>query len=1209
MNSDFNSNNFLYSEEPLNLHQNNNNNKNKNVKKEGKDNDNSTYMDFVDFDNVDFDITNLANGQNMNYTDSNQQKVFEQLMSKNNSSNTNFLNEFNDINMNNVDSIGSNMANIMPNLSANYSPIDGSNSSKSNVVNDDRKVANDFNFYMDQMMNQITASNTGRASGKLNRFEDVQALNAESNNNSFINELVDVFDDNMNITNDEPFIQQGLLTNIDVLRANDIHYWRNCLNYVENVKFGKSPDFTRSDFVKEQEKIKQMSAMRDSESDEYVKIPEDPKLFPYKLTIGEIPPTSRVETQVKLNICIEPAPKQNIIHLSTNGIPRRKYMLADPINTWDENLLEHVLFLEAHVIKVSDKSPVTPCERCCKREERRFSRRKSGATDADLWAVNDDREALIFNHKQLCVLNQQGASTNIGGTPDSKPSGIPDSKFITFTSRFVCYCRHQKESVGFEIVILLKNHKGEILGKKTSSSIKVVNINQRTKSIKDTASDVSDTASSVASESSYATDYSNSRQSSVDYSTSSYQSELDHHSDALMNERNPRAFKAMNGLSTSTQELLQHQGQSNLYSASQDVNSGISALNNKMFTSNSPSFRISPNVPRNGSNNNLLMVKNNSQSMAQQQQKPAITKPGIFKIIPNSGPTSGAVEVTILGENFTPNTDVLFGFNKALSVNFWGPTTIVAKAPPAHTPGPVQVVSLVDSMYIPESIVPNPEAVFTYVDQNDKQLLELALKIVDIEKNKDSINPNENHQDRNLAQQLLFEQKGDSNSPQDNEIKHEAYKVVLSLLSSGSKKSILNNLNLKNDEGRSLLHLACLKSHVELIIFLLSNNAKVNSVDNYGYTPLHFACLADDIRVMKMLIAMNCDKFSPTYCNDLSTPLELYLNNYRSKEDSENYDEVYELLKEDDKKDFRNGSMDQLSAFSNESGFQQHISTMVSQSSVSISDSQKFDMEPKRLTDDLHLKDVSTNKVGKISGNESTTSAITVNESVNSSLESQPPLYDDLFPESVLKKPSEEFEDVQTQKLIQMSAPRLSPRTTQSLLPPIDSLSMKLDLIETTDMEDRIANTMDNKKTRNDSSSDTEMFDENYDNERHGLGMIKMKYKNKMLRLNMFNEDLMNQFKLMKSKQKDFTMDTKLIFFWIPFLLILISTVIVLTFSSSNENSIADSWNVASNNMRTRLANFFLGKQRWQMFVKDAIHQGEIKFKEAFNAENIHSIF
>ncbi len=33
----------------------------------------------------------------------------------------------------------------------------------------------------------------------------------------------------------------------------------------------------------------------------------------------------------------------------------------------------------------------------------------------------------------------------------------------------------------------------------------------------------------------------------------------------------------------------------------------------------------------------------------------------------------------------------------------------------------------------------------------------------------------------------------------------------------------------------------------------------------------------------------------------------------------------------------------------------------------------------------------------------------------------------------------------------------------------------------------------------------------------------------------MFNEDLMNQFKLMKSRTKDFTMDTKLIFFWIPF--------------------------------------------------------------------------
>lgn len=1190
MNSDFNAEQFLQSEEPLNI----NENKNKHNKSEKDDelNNFSNLMKYIDFDSVDFQTPVTNNGEDMKFTHSLQKKAFGQLMSKNSSNSSNPLNDL------------ANMDFVFPLIekqdfnNLENQPQEDASNNKLNSLN------NDFNLYMNDIMhdNYLKVSNTNHGESSLP--EGTQLNKTESKNNNYINELVDVFDDQLNISSEEPVLQQELLKNINTLQANNIYYWKNCLKYVENVKFGKPVDFTRSDFVKEQENIKRTSLLRDSESDEYIKMPEDANLFPYKISVGEIPPTSRVETQVKLNISIEPAPKQNIIHLSTNCIPRRKYMLSKPIDTWDENLLEHVLFLEAHVVKVSDKSPVTPCERCCKREERRFSRRKSGATDADLWAVNDDREALIFNHKQLCVLNQMGANSN-ASVSEPKVLSNPDSKYITFFSRFVCYCRHQKEPVGFEIVFLLKNHKGEIIGKKTSSSIKVVNIIQRTKTIKDNASDLSDTASSVASESSYATDYSNSRQSSVDYSGSSYQSELDRHSDALINDRNSRGFKAMNGLSASTQELLQHQGQTS-NASNQDISLSSISMNNKLFNSSSPSFRVSPNVPRNGSNNNLLMVKNNNQNFAQ-QQKTESPMPNIFKIIPNSGPTSGAVEVTILGENFTPNTDVVFGYNKALSVNFWGPTTIVAKAPPAPTAGPVQVVSLVDSMYIPESIAPNPDALFTYVDQNDKQLLELALKIADI--NNKSLNTNQFSSDTALAQELLFKQQSNGNGSQDSEVKYEAHKVVLSLLNSTINDSTKNDLNKKNEEGRTLLHLACMKSCIELIIFLVSNNANVNCVDNYGYTPLHFACLQDDIRVMKMLIAMNCDKYSPTYCNDLSTPLELYLNNFKSKDDCKNYDAVYELLKEDGKRDFSSGSIDQLSAYSNESGFQKQMSTMVSQSSNCLVESHKFDMLNERSPGILHVKESLTSKTGRVSENESTTSALTVNESVDSSLDSHPPLYDDLYPESVLKKPSEEFEDIQKQKMIDVTVPKLSQHSVQSLLPPIDSLTMKGDFIETTDMEDKNPNSLDHRKAKHDSSTDNEMLDDLYETDRNGFAMIKKKYKNKMLRLNMFNEDLMNQFKLIKSKQKDFSMDTKLIFFWIPFLLVLISTVVVLAFSSSSENSVADSWNMASNKIRTRLANFFLGKQRWQTFVKDAIHQGEIRFKEAFNAENIQSIF
>lgn len=89
MNSDFNAEQFLQSEEPLNINQ----NKNKHNKSDKDDefNNFSSLMKYIDFDNVDFQTPMTNNGEDMKFTNSMQKKAFDQLMSKNSSNSSNLL--------------------------------------------------------------------------------------------------------------------------------------------------------------------------------------------------------------------------------------------------------------------------------------------------------------------------------------------------------------------------------------------------------------------------------------------------------------------------------------------------------------------------------------------------------------------------------------------------------------------------------------------------------------------------------------------------------------------------------------------------------------------------------------------------------------------------------------------------------------------------------------------------------------------------------------------------------------------------------------------------------------------------------------------------------------------------------------------------------------------------------------------------------------
>ncbi|GAA5913803.1 uncharacterized protein JCM6883_003997 [Sporobolomyces salmoneus] len=116
------------------------------------------------------------------------------------------------------------------------------------------------------------------------------------------------------------------------------------------------------------------------------------------------------------------------------------------------------------------------------------------------------------------------------------------------------------------------------------------------------------------------------------------------------------------------------------------------------------------------------------QALQQQQQEIAASMPPprINRLIPGEGPVSGGIEVTILGENFVRDLTCLFGDSGAVSTHFWSTNTLVCVLPPSANPGPVFVGM--------KGVLHNPEQgglpLFTYKDNSDRNLLELALQVV-----------------------------------------------------------------------------------------------------------------------------------------------------------------------------------------------------------------------------------------------------------------------------------------------------------------------------------------------------------------------------------------------------------------------------------------------------------------------------------------------
>ncbi|KAF9185090.1 SPT3 Dosage dependent suppressor of Ty-induced promoter mutations-like protein [Haplosporangium sp. Z 767] len=276
---------------------------------------------------------------------------------------------------------------------------------------------------------------------------------------------------------------------------------------------------------------------------------------------------------------------------------------------------------------------------------------------------------------------------------------------------------------------------------------------------------------------------------------------------------------------------------------------------------------------------------------------PGFIVPRMTRLIPNQGPCFGGIEITVLGANFYAGLTAMFDATPALPTQFWSPNTLICILPPRIQPG-TTVVTFKEhpSITLPQTGEANEMMLFTYVDESDKALMELALQVVGLKMT------GRLEDARNIAlrivgsqvanggqqqqQQQGQQQQGQQQQQQQQNSLNYADLVRDLILSFGDQETNTNPhvsledriltllmvlselpsagqgvINLgRHGTGHRLLHLAAMKGYERLIEALVAiPDIEIDALDMNGYSALHYACWRGEVGSAQWLIRKGAD--------------------------------------------------------------------------------------------------------------------------------------------------------------------------------------------------------------------------------------------------------------------------------------------------------------------------------------------------------------
>lgn len=122
--------------------------------------------------------------------------------------------------------------------------------------------------------------------------------------------------------------------------------------------------------------------------------------------------------------------------------------------------------------KPLDGGEVRICTGCIQRERKRASRKKQKKPEEEeMFQRDEERRVVVFNTNEIKEWVEAGPENPSGKGSDSQSS--TSAVQVELPMRIACYCRHQNEKMGFQVIFTIKDYREKVIAQAMTNPIMI----------------------------------------------------------------------------------------------------------------------------------------------------------------------------------------------------------------------------------------------------------------------------------------------------------------------------------------------------------------------------------------------------------------------------------------------------------------------------------------------------------------------------------------------------------------------------------------------------------------------------------------------------------------------------------------------------------------------------------------------------------------
>ncbi|PTU22739.1 hypothetical protein P175DRAFT_0499286 [Aspergillus ochraceoroseus IBT 24754] len=124
--------------------------------------------------------------------------------------------------------------------------------------------------------------------------------------------------------------------------------------------------------------------------------------------------------------------------------------------------------------KPLDGAEVKICTGCIQRERKRAFRKKQRKPEEDeLFQKDEDKRVIVFNTNEIKDWTEPSKTATPGQSEAQVPVLPAGAMQVELPMRIACYCRHQNEKLGFQVIFTVKDYKDNVIAQAITNSIMI----------------------------------------------------------------------------------------------------------------------------------------------------------------------------------------------------------------------------------------------------------------------------------------------------------------------------------------------------------------------------------------------------------------------------------------------------------------------------------------------------------------------------------------------------------------------------------------------------------------------------------------------------------------------------------------------------------------------------------------------------------------